>query len=275
VPARIDPTKEGVMKAAKLWMVSAVIGMCVSAPAFAGPPFGGDVSGCVPDDKLGVGCGKVLTSALTKEGVGILKCHLAQANKAYQTGHSSNGFDNQEESCTADITTKIDGYMVKASAYCSASVIADIAARRATLLADASNPDSFDALNGSFYCDSTTGLTIAEPGGGDQDEAGFIPASDANRKCSLIVLKAYAKLLKSVYYCHNRMAMYAFSGKPFDENACEATPPKGALARYDGYIAKAITNGYCPPCLASTANALGADLVADLDAQNEEIYPCP
>lgn len=263
------------MKAAQLSMVSAVIGVCVSTPAFAGPPFGGDVSGCVPDDKLGVNCGKIANAVLYKQSVGVLKCHLAQASKAFQTGHSSTGFDNQEEGCTADITETVDGYMGKAGAYCAASVVGDLNARRAVLLADASNPDSLDALNGSFYCDGTSGLTIAEPGGGDQDEAGFIPATAENNKCSATVLKAYAKLVKSVYDCHYKMASYALRGKPFDEDACEATPPKGALARYDGYVAKVIAKGYCPPCLAATASALGADLVADLDAQNEEIYPCP
>jgi hypothetical protein len=260
----------------KQWMVGAVVGICLgAAPAFAGLPFGGDVSGCVPDDKLGVNCGKIVTSLLTKQGVGVLKCHYAQASKAFQTGHSSNGFDNQEESCTADITAKIDGYIPKAAAYCAASVITDLAARRATLLADASNPDSYDALNGSFFCDPTTALTIAEPGGGDQDEAGFIPATADNRKCEIIVLKAYMKLLKSVYACHNRLGYYAFAGKPFDENACEGPAPKGALARYDAYVAKAIAVGICPACIVSGASALGSDLVADLDAQNEEIYPCP
>ena len=258
------------------WTVAAAAALCLSAAsAFAGSPFGGDDAGCVPDDKLGVACGKIVIASLTKLDVGILKCHLAQANKTFQTGHSSNGFDTQEESCTADISEKLDAYGAKAAVYCSTAVNDALAARRATLQDDASNPDSLDALNGSFYCDNTTGLTIAEPGGGDQDDAGFIPASAENNKCAAIVLKAYAKLTKSVYACHYKLGAYAFAGKPFDEEACEENAPKGALARYDAYVNKAIAAGICPPCLVSGANALGATLVSNLDTQNEEIFPCP
>lgn len=269
------------MKAIQRWFIGAVIvlGGAV-APAFAGPPFGGDDTGCVPDDKLGSACGKIVAVALGKLNVNVIKCHLVQAGHAFQTGHSSTGFDNAEENCTLGNPTqsakaRFDTYMAKASAYCAAGVVTSANARRDTLLADASNPDSLDALNGSFYCDSTTGLTIAEPGGGDQDEAGFIPADAGANKCSVTVAKAYEKLVYSVYKCHYRMAQYAFAGKPFDEEACEETAPKGALARYNAYVQKAIDAGICPACLASNAAAIGADAVADLDAQLGDIFPCP
>lgn len=89
------------------------------------------------------------------------------------------------------------------------------------MLADASNAASLDALNGRFYRDATSGLTIAEAGGGDQDEAGLIPASEDNDKCAVYVVKAYSRLLDSVYDCHERLARYAFAGRAFDEKACE------------------------------------------------------
>jgi hypothetical protein len=269
------------MKATKGWIIGAVfmLGGAV-APAFAGAPFGGDDTGCVPDDKFELVCGKIVAYALGKLDANVIKCHLVQAGHAFQAGHSSTGFDNAEENCTLGNPTqsakaRFDAYMAKASAYCAPAVVTSANARRDTLLADASNPDSLDALNGSFYCDSTTGLTIAEPGGGDQDEAGFIQADAGANKCSVTVAKAYRKLVSTVYKCHYKMAQYAFAGKPFDEEACEETPPKGALARYNAYVQKAIDAGICPACLVSNAAAIGADAVADLDAQLVEIFPCP
>jgi len=269
------------MRITKRWIVGAVIAIaCAAAPVFAGPPFGGDDTGCVPDDKLGLYCGRIVTGALGKLNANIIKCHMVQEGHAFQTGHSAVGFDNAEENCTLDNPTnsakaRFDKYMVKAAAYCAPAVVTSANARAATLLADTSNPDSLDALNGSFFCDATTGLTIADPGGGDQDEAGFIPPDAGVHKCSRVVAKAYAKLVASVHKCHYRMAAYAFAGKPFDEELCEETPPKGALARYNAYVQKAIDAGICPACLVSNAAALGSDAVADLDAQLVDVFPCP
>jgi hypothetical protein len=262
------------------WMVGVALGaVLVASPAFAGAPFGGSHTGCAPDDKLEAGCGRVVTSALGKLVGSVNNCHYAQASQAFQTGHSSTGFDNAEENCTlgsgsGSAKSKFDALMVKAASYCDPAVVASATARGAAILADASNPESFDALNGVFYCDNTTGLTIAEPGGGDQDEAGFIPADNGNRKCSAAIAKSYTKLLMDVYKCHYRMGDYALRGKAFDVAACDAGP-KGALARYQSYVTKLVNSGICAPCLASTASTLGSDAVADLDAQNEEIYPCP
>lgn len=264
-------------------MLSALVLVCLGvAPAAAGPgdPFGGSETGCIPSDKLGLTCGKIFTSALGKLNARVIKCHLVQAGHAFQTGHSSTGFDNAEENCsignpTNSAKAKFDAYQAKASFYCAPAVVAAMAARRDTILADASNPASLDALNGAFFCDNTTGLTIAEPGGGDADEAGFIPADAGNYKCSVLVAKAYSKLVYSVYKCHGKAALAGFGNKPFDTDLCEETVPKGALARYDAYVQKAIVAGICPPCLASTASALGSAALAALDTQNAEIYPCP
>jgi hypothetical protein len=269
------------MKATKRWIAGAVLAItCAAAPAIAGPPFGGDDSGCVPDDKLGLLCGKIVTAALGKLNANVIKCHLVQEGHAFQTGHSALGFDNAEENCTLGNPTKsakarFDTYMAKAAAYCAPAVVTSANARGATLLAAASNPDSLDALNGSFFCDATTALTIADPGGGDQDEAGVIPPDDGVNKCSRVVAKAYAKLVASVHKCHYKLAQYAFAGQPFDEELCEETAPKGARARYNAYVQKAIDAGICPACLVSNAAGLGADAVADLDAQLIDIFPCP
>ena len=266
------------MKTRNQWILGAAIGFVfAAAPVFAGAPFGGDDAGCAPDDKLGATCGKIVAVGLGKLNANVIKCHLVQAGHAFQTGHSSPGFDNAEENCSVGNPTnsakaKFDAYMVKAAAYCAPAVVTSANARRDTLLADQTNPDSLDALNGSFYCDTTSGLMISEPGG---DEAGFIPASADNNKCSVTVAKAYRKLVYSVYKCHVQLGLAAFAGKPFDEELCEETAPKGALARYNAYVQKAILAGICPPCLVANATALGANAVAAIDAQNAEIYPCP
>lgn len=263
------------------WILGAAVGVCLAAsPALAGAPFGGDDSGCIPDDKLGLGCGRIVTAALGKLGSNVIKCHLTQEGHAFQAGHSSTGFDNAEENCSVgnpsnSAKARFDAYMAKASAYCAAGVVTAANARRDTLLADASNADSLDALNGGFFCDATTGLTIAETGGGDQDEAGFIPADAGNHKCEATVAKAYSKLVYSVHKCHYSLARYRFAAKPFDDEACEETAPKGALARYNAYVQKAIDAGICPPCIVSGAATLGSDAVAALDAQLVEIFPCP
>jgi hypothetical protein len=254
------------------WILSAVLGLSLAAsPAFAGAPFGGDDTGCVPNDKLGLVCGKVVTAALGKLNASGIKCNLIQEGHAFQTSHSSTGFDNAEENCSVGNPTN----SAKASFYCVPDVVTAANARRDTLLADASNPDSLDALNGVFFCDNSTGLSISEPGGGDQDEAGFIPPDANVNKCEVVVAKAYSKLVYSVYKCHNALAKAAFAGKTFDEEACEETAPKGALARYNGYVQKAIDAGICPACIASNAATLGSNAVAALDAQLAEIFPCP
>ena len=72
------------------WIIGAVFALsCLHAPAFAGPPFGGDDTGCVPDDKLGVACGKIVAVGLGKLNANVIKCHLVQEGHAYSTGHSS------------------------------------------------------------------------------------------------------------------------------------------------------------------------------------------
>ena len=107
------------------WIISAVFTLsCLTTPAFAGPPFGGDETGCVPDDKLGVACGKIVAVGLGKLNAYVVKCHLTQEGHAYSSGHSSTGFDNAEENCQAENPEKsakarFDAYLAKASAYCA------------------------------------------------------------------------------------------------------------------------------------------------------------
>jgi hypothetical protein len=270
-------------------ILSAVaLSACLAATSsFAAPgdPFGGSETGCVPSGKAGLTCGKILTSAFGKLVASVVKCHLVQAAQAFKTGQSSPGFDNAEENCsvgnpTASAKTKFDALMVKANAVCPAGLVALAEARRDTFLADASNPLSLDSVNGAFFCDATSGLSIADAGGGDQDEAGSIPSTSDHYKCSVAVAKLFSKLVSGVYKCHGKAALAIFANKPFDTDACEETPTKGARAKYDAKVQKLIAAGICPPCLAdpmfaSNALGIGVGVLAELDAQNEEVYPCP
>jgi hypothetical protein len=276
------------MKRIALIAATAVVaGFCAFAtPTFAAPgdPFGGDDTGCVPADKAGLSCAKIVSSALAKLNASVIKCHIVQAGHAFQAGHSSNGFDNAEENCeegpsNTSAKAKFDARMEKAALVCPAAVITSANARRDTLLAGQSNPDSLDALNGSFFCDNTSGNTIAEPGG---DDAGSIPSSSANFKCSAGLSKGWAKLVVTVYKCHVKAAVSGFKSSLFDEDGCEdgAPPLRSALARYNAQVQKYIDAGICPTCLtdsmsATNAFALGSAAVGDLDTQNAEIFPCP
>ncbi len=255
-----------------------------SVSAAPGDPFGQSETGCVPSGKAGLTCGKILTSGFSKLVATVVKCHLIQAAQAFKTGHSTPGFDNAEENCTignptASAKAKFDALLVKANAICPVGIVPVAEARRDTFLGDTSLQNSLDSVNGAFFCDSTSGSTIADPGG-DQDEAGFIPSTPEHYKCSVAVAKLFSKLVSGVYKCHGKAAQAIFANKPFDTDACEETPTKGARAKYDAKVQKLIAAGICPPCLAdpmfaSNALGIGVGVLAELDAQNEEVYPCP
>lgn len=268
-------------------LLGAALAICLAAgPAAAAPgdPFGGSETGCVPSGKPGLTCGKVLTSAFGKLLAGVVKCHLTQAKQAFKAGASSAAFDTQEENCSVagpkSVKAKFDASVAKAASACSPSIVPVVEARRDILLADAMSPGSLDSLNFAFFCDNSTFLTIAEPGGGDQDELGFIPSTNDHFKCSVGVAKALSKLVASVHKCHAKAAQAIFAGKPFDTDACEGPAIKGARAKYEAAVNKLSAAGICPPCITDNmdpahALGLGVGVVSALDAQNEEIYPCP
>jgi hypothetical protein len=159
---------------------------------------------------------------------------------------------------------------------CSATVLANANTRRDIVLGDQTVTGSMDAFNGSFFCDSTSGNLI-DPGG---DDAGYIPGSDANFKCSVGVAKVWSKLDAYAVKCHIKAAAAIFRSALFDEEACEDTGLKSALSRYNATVQKYIAAGLCPPCLANPisgtyAPTLGTDLVAATDANNQEAYVCP
>ncbi len=265
-----------------LWSVA--FGCLLIAPALAAPgdPFGGDDTGCVPSTKLGLNCAQKVAKTLVKLRRDVLVCHLTHAAHAFQTGMGTPGFSNAEDNCqdgnpVQSAKANFDARMsALATKGCSAAVLTNANSRRDVVLGDQTVAGSMDAVNGTFFCDSTSGNLI-DPGG---DDAGYIPVSDANFKCSVGVAKAWAKLDASAVKCHTKAAAAIFRGALFDEEACEDTGLKNALARYNATVQKYIAAGLCPPCLADPmsgtyAPTLGTDLVAATDANNQDVYICP
>jgi hypothetical protein len=265
----------------KLSLGALMLSVCLASSAVhaaPGDPFGGGETGCIPNAEPGLACGKALTGAFGKLVAGTIKCHLSQVKAAFQAVGSSPVFDAAEETCTTKVKAKFDASLAKASTSCAPAVVAAAESRRDAFLADVSNMTSLDSLNGAFFCDASSGLSIADAGGGDQDEAGSIPASADNYKCSVGFAKSVSKLLANIYKCHGKAAASGFVSKPFVTGACDDMP-NGARAKHNAAMQKLIDKGICPPCLADGGSgalpfALGAGTLSFLDSLNEEIYPC-
>jgi len=246
------------------------------APAAPGDPFGGDDTGCTPNTKLGLNCAKAALSTLTKLRKAALICHLKQEDLAYKTGEGQDGFSNAEENCelgpsNTSAKSKFDARVTALIGKgCDSTLIANVLARGAAIVSDASTPGSLDAMSASFFCDATSGTTI-EPEG--DDSIGWIPATPENQKCSVAVAKSWIKLSGYADKCHVRLATSVFSNRVFDEEACESL----YLSRYQAYVGKLVQVGYCPPCLADPPGAagIGTSTVDDADAQLGEVYICP
>lgn len=249
------------------------LGFWLVTSAALAAPFGGTHTGCSSPDKLALKCSVIMDKLLGKLEQMVLKCHLIQATHAHKAGHSSPGFDNAEENCTTgpsatSAKAKFDAALAKYGPMCGATFVTNAEARRDAILADQTNPDSLDAKNGIFFCDATSGLTITEPGG---SEAGSIPADANGYKCEVVLAKNWLKLQMYTRKCQTTAAKVAFVGGPFDDTVCV----QKARAKYDAVIQKYVSYGICPTCVATDAPTLGDDTIADLDAQLEEIYPCP
>jgi hypothetical protein len=256
----------------------------LATPALAAPgdPLGGDDTGCAASTTVGNRCAKAVLVTLVKLRRSVIGCHLTQAGQAFQTGMGTPGFSNAEENCevgnpSQSAKAKFDAKIAALAAKgCDAGVIANANAARDVILADQTTSGSLDALNGAFFCDATSGNLI-DPGG---DDAGYIPSTADNYKCSVAVAKAWTKLDTLVARCHHKLGAAVFASRVFDEDACEdGDPSRSALARYDTVVGKYIGLGICPPCLANpgptSALALGTSLVSDADAALGDVYVCP
>lgn len=253
-------------------IVLGTFGFWLAASTAFAKPFGGDDGGCTPPGALALKCGISIGRTVAKLESKVWICHRTQASRAFQAGHSSPGFDAAEANCTegpsaSSAKAKFDAALAKYALACGPGLVAAAEARRDVILADRTNLDSFDAVNGAFFCDPTSGLTIAEPGGG---EAGFIPADPKGHKCAVSLGQAWTKLRLAIAKCHFAAAKTAFRGGAFDDEPCE----QKARAKYDALVQKLALIG-CPACLTTGAPALADDANADLDAQLEELFPCP
>lgn len=247
--------------------------LSVAAP---GDPFGGDDTGCVPADKPGLGCSTKVEKLFSKLIMSVIRCHIDQAAAAFSGGGSGEG------GCTQSATAKFEHALAKLTqdAICPQAVLDNAAAQEAVLLADQTqtSPPSLDALNGTVFCDPTSGVTIAgTPGDPDNDDAGFVPATAENLKCAIGVAKNIAKLWSGVMVrCHNRAALAGFKGSAFDEEACENAERVGIRTRYDAVAAKLAAAGICPACLDAAGQAtIGDDIQSRADQENSVAFPCP
>jgi hypothetical protein len=252
--------------------------LLAASPAAAAPgdAFGGDDTGCAANTRTGANCAKAALSYLGKLRKAALICQLKQEDLAYKTGEGQEGFSNAEENCelgpsTTSAKNKFDARIAAlVGKGCDSTMLANVLARGATIVADASTAGSLDAMNASFFCDATSGSTI-EPEG--DDGLGWIPATPQNQKCSVAVAKSWIKLSGYADKCHVKLAASVYSNRVFDEEACENL----YLSRYNAYVGKLVQIGYCPPCLADPPGAagIGTSTLDEADAQLGEAYICP
>lgn len=277
-----------------VWAV-AMGGLCLgSAVALAAPgdPIGADdPSSCAQDTAAHEQCSDSVSKLFDKLIQSVIKCHLTQADCAWK---NANGkpctFD--EEGCEKASTPpgksakeKFDAAIAKLSAPpsgpCIGSPVPTFAAtEESVLLADKNTVLSIDAQNQNTYCDNTQ--PAIDPSG---DDAGFIPATKDNLKCSDTSAKLQGKLVSMAIKCHVKKADTVFqsASPPFDEEACEDTDadpmhPKSALGKYKvaaGKLANKVPN-ICPPCLDEAhQDTIGTNIVAQLDGANGLVFPCP
>jgi hypothetical protein len=259
-------------------------GFCASTagrcePPGRGQPLGGDQPGCVPDTKEHLNCAAGIAKALTKFVGAVTKCHAKQATTAFKvaTGRTDT-FDEEvceELDASKSAKAKFDIALgnLRAKDICASNQIPLAQALETELLG--TGAQSLDQQNGNIYCD---GASDIDPGG---DDLGKVPVNKDNLKCSETVQNNLRKVVRNVIKCHTQMADAFFGGESFDEEECEerdADPahPKSALGKYNMAVDRLVAKAICPQCLDSpNQKALGASAVAQIDASNGILYPCP
>ena len=250
-----------------------------------------DDTGCVPqskDDPSGgvaatLKCGDGLSKAFGAAIRSVIKCHKKMADLTLKADPA-----RDDEACeTFDAVKhksakeKLDAAIAKVAPTCTSTQLSLAAAEESTLFASKSNALSLDAQAGAVYCDGTTNI---DPAGAGGDDAGTIDtaALDAKDKlkCADTVGSELGKLAAAAIKCHIKLADSDFGGKDFDENVCEENDPakgKAALQKYNAAMTKLTTKAICTQsCLsASNRTALGANVLAQVEAGNQLVYPCP
>ena len=233
-----------------------------------------DDPGCVSNTKGHLKCSSKIGKSFAKAIVGVIKCHMKQAQMRFQ-GSSVNGAGNSEENCEDNpgnsAKANLDDALASlaASGICDPTQLSDAATEEAVLFGG--GPLSLDGQNGNVFCDSSTAALIGD------DDPGWV-APDANvLKCELAVAKNVAKLVKSAIKCHAKMNSSFFKAADFSEELCEETAPTshGALDKYNRVRDKLIAAGICPPCLNGAGmDTLATNVLGQADGANNLVYPC-
>jgi hypothetical protein len=234
-----------------------------------------DDPGCVSNQKGHLACSLKIGSALAKAVLATVVCHIDQAAQRMK-GASENGAGQSEENCEDNPGNSAKGKLDKRlaaiadSGLCDPAQLAGAATREGVLFG--SGPDSLDAQNGVFFCDSSSGALIGD------DDSGSVPATPEIFKCEASVAKALTKLIAAGTKCHATMNRSFFRGAEFNEEACEETDPvrfRGALDKFNKVRDKLLAQGICPPCLDGAGmDAVAVTALSQLDAANADIYSC-
>lgn len=234
-----------------------------------------DDTGCVSNTANHSKCSSAIGKAFAKAVASVIKCHAKQAQMRFK-GADETGAGSSEENCESNpgnsAKGKLDATLAKLAAggLCDPTQLGAAALEEAVLFGPSAL--GLDAQNDNVFCDSASGALIGD------DDAGWVPNSANNLKCTLTVGKMLSKLVAFSIKCHDKMNRSFFKGFDFDEELCEETNPvshAGALDKYNQQRDKLATLGICPPCLDSTAiDLLGADALSQLDSGNAVGYPC-
>jgi len=103
--------------------------------------------------------------------------------------------------------------------------------------------------------------------------------SKGHLACSSKIGSALAKSVLAATICHiDNMNKFFFKLRNFDEETCEETDRirfRGARDKFNKVRDKLVAQGICPPCLDGSAmDALADSVTAQLDAANDDVYPC-
>jgi len=246
---------------------------CSGGCSSGGPECASDDTGCVPDTGDHRKCSAAIVKAFIKAIAAVGKCHCKQATNLLR------GKPYDEESCEGHALNgrgaedKLDAAITKVAPLCSGTQLAFAAAEESALFAGKNVAPSFDAQNGAVFCDSTSGAMIMNS---DSDDAGWVPTDRLMLKCECAVDKNLGKLAGGALKCHIKMANAFFFGKQLDETRCEEFGPRSPLGKYNVIETELLLKAICPPCLDQAhQDALGAGVLAQVEATNVLGYPCP
>ena len=249
---------------------------CSGGCGSSSPTCAADDPGCVPNTKDHLKCSDAIVKGFQKAIGCVSKCHCKQAANLLA------GKPFNEETCEGHnppknnaCEDKLDGAFTKVTPLCSSTQLTLAHAEESALFAPKNVAPSFDAQNGNVFCDSTSGAMIMTS---DPDDAGWVPNSKDMLKCECTVAKNLSKLAVDALRCHIKLADAFFKGKPNDENSCEEVDPakgKAALQKFTQAETVILGKNICPPCLDKPHQAaLGAGVLAQVEAGNSLAYPC-